>query len=560
MVSVEIPPDFLMSSTPTLGNLSAKLVIAGWFLASILLAGFVGSGDFSNLRLWVFLILATTHVLLFLDRTWVLGFAICAVDLWLVGFGFRISSTETAAVVATVFGVLICWRKSVLLPPLVCQGNAFRALRVLLVLYLCYLGGHLVFNHLKPFRPGDYELRNFARTVVAAGGPFLILWVLTRFPRGLPGRDSFPKIMAWILAAALVFNVGAELHHMVSGAMLSLGDAAVPTTFVVPFIDAAPNLYALRRISITAVLVGAGFSGTRWFLGQPGGIRFLFRSLIFLGLGGAVISGGRAVPLLAVGMLLLLHALRGRFLLAASVAVALALATATANTFPGAINRLPAPIQRSLALLVFTDRVEAHSSIESSSEWRWEVFTRSLSEWQSDRRIFWFGRGSYPWSAADERLIQEDGYSNAIDVTIRRGATHNLLSDLLLVHGLVGTTLYLLVILSLERFLAQCRRELAGDELAHTLATLCWIQVVSATLLGLIGGNYLPAEVSWMIGLLVGRLYYRENYGPQKPRVPPPPPAPRQPSPDPIRAFSRAAFPWHPPQQIGLPPRTPRTP
>ena len=502
--------------SPTLDSraLTARLLAGLAVLGAVLVGGRIGSGDFSTVKAVLFLLLGGAHVLFLLDRTWALGFAICVFDLWLVGFGFRISSTEASVVVAAGFAALVCWRKNLLLAPGLCESAAFRALRILLTLFLGYLAGHLLFNHLKPFRPGDYELRNFARTVVSTGGPFLVLWLLVRFPRGSPGHDTFPRLLGVWLFAALVFNIGAGLHLLVAGVTLTLGEAAVPTSFVIPFLDAAPNLFVLRRIAVTAVLLGAGFSGTLWLRRQPGGVRLLFWSLVPLGLLGALLSGGRAVPLVAVAVLVGVHALRGRFLPAILAAVSLALLTATLNTFPGSLRHMPEPVQRSLALLVLTDRVEARSSIDSSSAWRWEVFQRSAGEWLSDRRIFWFGRGSYPWTAADERLLLQDGYGGAMDSSIRRGATHNLLTDLLLVHGLAGAILYFATLLALERFLARCRRELAGDELGHTLATLCWVQVVVFTGLGLVAGTFLPTEVSWMTGLLVGRLYRVKNTAP----------------------------------------------
>jgi hypothetical protein len=395
-------------------------------------------------------------------------------------------------------------------------------LRILLTLFLGYLAGHLLFNHLKPFRPGDYELRNFARTVVSAGGPFLVLWMLLRFPRGSPGPDSFPRLIGIWLFAGLVFNIGAGIHLLIAGASLALGEAAVPTSFVIPFLDAAPNVFALRKIAITAALIGAAFGGTQWIRQQPTAVRLMFWSLIPLGLLGAILSGGRAVPLVTLAVLVLVSALRGRFLPAVCAAVFLALLTATLNTFPGAIRDLPSPIQRSLALLVFTERVEARSSIESSSTWRIEVLWRSVDEWLSDRRIFWFGRGSYPWTAADDRLLLQDGFGNAMDSSIRRGATHNLVTDLLLMYGAVGAVLYFAVLLALERFLARCRRQLVLDELGRTLATVCWILLWVFTGLGLVAGTFVPTEVCWMTGLLVGRLYRKQNNpaAPDEPALP----------------------------------------
>jgi hypothetical protein len=215
--------------------------------------------------------------------------------------------------------------------------------------------------------------------------------------------------------------------------------------------------------------------------------------------------------MVAIVVLVGVYAIRGRFMPAVLAAVFLALLTATLNTFPRAIRDLPPTVQRSMALLIFTERVEARSSIENSSAWRLEVFQRATAEWLGDRRIFWFGRGSFSWTAADERLLLQDGYGSAMDSAIRRGATHNLLSDLLVMYGLVGASLYFLLLAFWERFLARCRRFLAEDEIGRTLAMLCWVQVLIYSGIGLIGGGFVPAEVAWMTGLLVGRMHRKQN-------------------------------------------------
>ncbi len=489
----------------------AKVAAGGAVVAAIFFGGLIGSGDFSALKLVVFVALGLIHVLFLLDRTWALGFALCMFDLWLVGFGFRISATEAGVALAVGFAALVCWRRTLPAQPAVCDTPIYRGLRVLLTLFLGYLVGHLVFNHLNPFLPGDYDFRNFARTVVSTGGPVMILWLLLRFPRGFPGDDSFPRLLAFWLLAGLIFNIGAGIRLLLGGASLALGEAGEPTTFIIPFLDAAPNVYALRRISITAVLVGAGFGGTFWLRSQLPPTRLVFWSLIPLGLLGSLLSGGRAVPMVAIVVLVSVYAIRGRFMPAVLAAVFLALLTATLNTFPRAIRDLPPTVQRSMALLIFTERVEARSSIENSSAWRLEVFQRATAEWLGDRRIFWFGRGSFSWTAADERLLLQDGYGSAMDSAIRRGATHNLLSDLLVMYGLVGASLYFLLLAFWERFLARCRHFLAEDEIGRTLAMLCWVQVLIYSGIGLIGGGFVPAEVAWMTGLLVGRMHRKQN-------------------------------------------------
>jgi len=508
------------SRTPA--SLMVVLVVVAWVALAVFLASLIGTGDFGRLKLAAFAIGGVVYLLFGLRWTWAIGFAICMFDLWLLGFGFKVSSTETAMAFCGGVALLVSWRKAPSAVPAICRRGAYRALKAALLGYLLYLLGHFAFNHLSPFHAAEYSPKHFARSVAAAGAAFTTLWVLLQFPRTVLARRTFPSVLGVVLLGALLFNIAARLYEFSGGSGLLLNDSGVPVSFLIPVLEAAPNSYALRHVPLLGLVLGMGFLGSEWIRRHARGTTLLFRAVVALSLAGAALSGGRATILMSFGLLVFTSLQRRRYALAACTVAALALLTAAVNAVPEQLNRLPWTVQRSLALLVFTDRPDARADIDSSSQWRWEVFQRALGEWRSDRRTLWFGRGTFAWTEADERLARADAFHNGMDTAIRRGATHNLLTDLLVVHGLVGLGLYALALVALERFLSACRRELPGDDPGHALAGCCRMLLLIFTGMSLFGGSHLPASVAWLAALLVGHLYQRERAAASPPVAPAP--------------------------------------
>jgi hypothetical protein len=106
---------------------------------------------------------------------------------------------------------------------------------------------------------------------------------------------------------------------------------------------------------------------------------------------------------------------------------------------------VPFGLQRSLAMIPGMDMPDAKGDIDASSEWRWLLATRAFDEWKSNSRKFLIGRGVHAFTERDLVVIKLQGFFGAMDVALRRGATHNIVTDLLITVGLIGTILYAFV-------------------------------------------------------------------------------------------------------------------
>ena len=120
----------------------------------------------------------------------------------------------------------------------------------------------------------------------------------------------------------------------------------------------------------------------------------------------------------------------------------------------------------------------AGDSINSSTLWRQELFDRAIEEWKSDPLIFWFGRGTYKFTEVDKVALQIDDWNASIDTSLRRGATHNLLTDLLVSYGVTGLLIYLVVSLAMIRVCWRMFKHPAVPEDARDLALICTIQAL----------------------------------------------------------------------------------
>ena len=182
---------------------------------------------------------------------------------------------------------------------------------------------------------------------------------------------------------------------------------------------------------------------------------------------------------------------------------------AVANLSSDWINTKANPyVQRSLQSILLHKKGEAIESIESSSRWRKELFNRAMDEWRSDKRIFWTGRATFGFGTADQTaLLISGGYEAVIQSSLRRGATHNLISDLLVAYGVIGLILYLTVCAALGRFLwyVYRLRNLTAPAANLTLVTL--VGSGSWFFYALLAGTFYPAEFVWFTVLLVTASY-----------------------------------------------------
>lgn len=172
------------------------------------------------------------------------------------------------------------------------------------------------------------------------------------------------------------------------------------------------------------------------------------------------------------------------------------------------LRDLPYLAQRSVQWALIERDYSASASIQHSSTWRLRLFMRALDEWRSESRIFWFGRATYGFGPEDYMAIQLRGDEGLLEVSLRRGATHNLITDHLVVYGLVGLVIYLLMTAAMLKFLWKAFRSTGVGDLARAMALSCFLCVGFHFTYAAVGGWPFPVLLAWMMAILLANLYF----------------------------------------------------
>jgi O-antigen ligase len=232
--------------------------------------------------------------------------------------------------------------------------------------------------------------------------------------------------------------------------------------------------------------------------------------LILLGSVGCLLSGGRAAVTTSIFLVLATLLLRRRVRAFCAILALAGCIILFVNIFSSSINReAPVPLLRPLQWVMINKNDAASNSIDSSTRWREELFQMAIEEWRSDPRIFWFGRATYGFGVSDAFAYRiSGGFRAGQESSLRRGATHNLVTDLLVTYGLVGCVLYYCLILAIIRFLWFVYRSRNPPAAVQPLALFSLIIYVSYILIASVGGGTFLPDTIWLLILLVTALHH----------------------------------------------------
>jgi len=466
-----------------------------------------GSGDFDKLKYVAAAAVVAVFILFFLRFTWVVGILICFLGFMQIGFGFTMGELEISLALAALVFAVTWWRKERSDRPPVFEQWSFALFTTFMILWLAYVAGHTVFNILAPYRPQELALKNMLKTVEAWVGPFLLMAYFGRRPGPLIVKHDFAKTIAWCMLVGLVLNIAIRIYQFATG-QIRADDPTDPSLggdfLVIPGLDLVPGTFILRSLPPTSILFCGAMIATQWFKKQTHGTKRLFYLVLFLSVIGATISGGRAtLAFVLVLFLVLLVVMRQIGLLLLSLG-ACACLVAGVNMVPSLVKKSPTWVRRSLNVVLIEKDEEVAGDIESSSDWRYALFTRALDEWRSDPRIFWFGRATYSYGLEDYIAASIQGEQEAtIESSLRRGATHNMVTDLLVIFGLIGLVLYTCLYFSLLFFLWKLYRSSEIDEMARALALVLFVSLGFNFVYGVVGGANFPVTMAWLYVILM---------------------------------------------------------
>ena len=493
----------------TTERLKIPIAIAVGLVVAVTLGVVVGSGAFSTIRRVFFFGLLLSMMLFGQRHAWRIAFAVCLLDCYYLGLDFKISNIEQTGVLAVLIILITCWRKERIKRPAVMDTMTFEIFNVTLVAWLVYSIVHFVYNTLDPYNPAEFALKNFLKTFVQFSGPLLLLFYFIHRPIGIVVNKRLPVHIMGIGLLAVAVNLFIRFWEISHG-MLDPATAIEGETpyFNIPSLDLMANIYALRTLGPFLGVISIAFIKGPWFARQS----FLVRSgvwvLFVLSFLAAILGGGRATMIFVFALSLAALWLRRYRHLVLGLIAAGFLFVLGLNLVPDVLRGLPLIVQRSLQSIVFTvESEQARDSIESSTNWRIELVRRAFDLWQVDARVFWFGRGTYSFGEEDLRALKADIGLGAMEVSLRRGATHSLVTDLLLIFGVVGFVIYMTMFISLLVLLWRLWAKPESDEITKSLALIGFLLGLFNLVYGIVGGGGFTVHVAWLLVLLFAHLY-----------------------------------------------------
>ena len=430
------------------------LVIAISLIVSLYLGSKVAEGNYFNLGICFALVIGAFYALV-INKYWIfISLAIASFGVRIQPMGPALDAEHLAVLLAGGFILSNFWKKVTPAPSEKIVSKAFVLFDRTFLIFTLYLLVHAYVTYYYPSPEIVVALGNLTKQYFSFWSPFAIVWTTTRFIRFIPAIKKPHTWIGILFLLGITFNIVLRTY---STFFLGLGERDLVTgeiisasALYIPVLNLTDNIYALRGLSPLVALFGIAMLTSRNKILTAGGQKFLWLLLLLLGTVGSLLSMGRATMAITALLVILCLLIRKHiaavaviFLLFVFLIVGARIAYETDKDY------VPFGLQRSLAMIPGMDMSEAKGDIDASSNWRWLLATQAFDEWKSNSRKFCIGRGVHAFTERDIMVTKLQGYFGAMDVALRRGTTHNIVTDLLITIGLVGTILYIIVFIGL---------------------------------------------------------------------------------------------------------------
>src|SRR5271166_6630822 len=453
------------------------------------------------------------YLLIVRKLTWQIALLFCFLDFYFQPIGFRFGALELGCMLGYALVIAHIWQKRADTTHPFFRTNAFRFFRLTLSLWIIYAGMRFGWNHVEPFLPGEYAFSNALKAEFWVTALLVLMWLLSFRPRDITLKPSYNQVIVLLLLVGLLVNIVIRLVGIKEGIFADdISAQDVGSVISVPILNMNERLYALRFVGPLSSLAGTVYLTSSQKYARPSWMCPAALILTIGGVFGGGISGGRFGVLVAAGFCLLVLVIRRKFFGVVLTVPMAVVGFCVLNLFSGEIIANPslAVVQRSFAWAMMDQAQRAEDSINSSTRWRQALFYRAIDEWKSNPIIFWFGRGTYKYTDDDRLAIKLDPFENSIDVSLRRAATHNLITDLLIMYGLAGLLLYMAVCAALIRLCWKFATDPQIPTDSKDLGLICAIDSWYALIYGLSAGGFIPDSLGWFVILIFARIAHQE--------------------------------------------------
>ena len=463
------------------------LVIAISLIVSLYLGSKVAEGNYFNLGLSSAVVLGAFYALV-INKYWIfISLAIASFAIRIQPMGPALDAEHLAVLLAGGFILSNFWKKVTPAPSEKIVSQAFGWFDKAFLIFTLYLLVHGYVTYYYPSPEIVVALGNLTKQYFSFWSPLAIIWTTTRFIRFIPAIKKPHTWIGILFLLGITFNIVLRTYSTfalgVGEKDLVTGEFIGASALYIPVLNLTDNIYALRGLSPLVALFGIAMLTSRNKILTTGGQKFLWLLLLLLGTAGSLLSMGRATIMITAVMVILCLVIRKKIAAVAVISLLFVFLIVGARiAYEADKDYVPFGLQRSLAMIPGMDMPEARGSIDGSTEWRWILAKQAFDEWKSNSRKFLIGRGVYAFTERDLVVIKLQGYFGALDVALRRGATHNIVTDLLITIGLAGTILYIIVFISFITSIAKILK-IARDSKNITYDSLFVCLLFSVTMI-----------------------------------------------------------------------------
>jgi len=439
------------------------------------------------------------------------AFFAVALDVTMQPLGFKMEmSVLIGALFAPVF-LLTIWRKDIVPSPILIKySQGFRALTFIV---LGYIGVHFWYTWRDPVLP--FSFGNVGKSYYNIIFPFVLILLFLLKPPSVNIPKNPIRFISWILFAGLVFNIilfTYGTYFLGFGSSEFEGDEVTHSVLYIPFLNLIENKYALRMLGPFTALFAVTILTSPLESSKEARMRLFLWVLLFLSFLGSLISMGRATVLFTMFLSSGMFIWRRRFApLLFFFCIGIFAIITVRFSYEYNPTLIPMPIQRTVALIPGMEMEKAKGSIEGSSDWRYKIFQMALADWQSTPRSFWFGRSTSTVSGSDtaQAAIAALKENVVLDVSLKRAATHNLITDLLVNIGLIGALLVFLLWAFCVLLLFRLARLSFPDSAERQLFIVAGIFGLFTLIYGVIGGATFPMQT--VVLTCMGVLFFKKS-------------------------------------------------
>ena len=498
-----------MSNNVDARKLGAFAVIAACILVAIYTGGLIVDNNIGDL---LYIVIGAVIIYLTVTSQNWLQYCFIAISFGFIAtpLGFKIGAFELSGLFIACFLLKHAWiHGSLGIPNSLKFGYTLIYSTSILVLYLTF---HTIFNILYPYNGETIHLSNILKTITQIASPFIIIaFSLISFNKTkLP--ENLYRFICIILILAMVSNIIIQIYSMLYFDFTlfeedekSLDQSTEKSGFSIPFINITNNIYQLRVLAPIGVALSLMILLAKNTNNTLKGTTFYAKILLIISFISAIFSGGRATIILSTLFALLILVKRQLFSRALFIIFALFIILVCIKILNDTNSKIiPQSVQRALAPLSFLGFEKASDSINSSTNWRNELRDLSYKDWLQSTRTFLFGRSVYAFTETDVILQIKEGYYGTMTVSLRRGATHNLVTDLLVPFGLVGLSLYALCVFSIFRKIIYIRDVFSKkSHIVADLSNLLIMLIPVYIFMGVLGGVGFSFELGCLMAFML---------------------------------------------------------